>query len=360
VNLAFLAPLYQRLGPWASVYLDIEPDREDSISLRDLQWRALAGELEQAGADAATRNVLDTAVFAHNGVGRHGLALFATGGEVVLQEPLPAPPAQPDAVWSPLPALLPLVVLLGEQARWLRVVVDRCGGDVMLHSGGVPAAVNGSADYPIRKVQAGGWAQPRYQRAAETNWDRNARQVAEAVAQTADRTGADVLVIAGDVRARQLLVEHLPARVAGQVVQTEAGSRAPGAAPEPLDEATAEAVRAHAANQRAAVLDAFRVGRAHALAAAGREAVLAALSRAQVATLLISPPLTGTVRVAPNDPSQLDLDTGGVEVPLADAVLGAAVAGDAGLLIVAAQEEPLPDGLGAVLRYSDASTPLGG
>jgi hypothetical protein len=360
VNLAFLAPLYHRPGPWASVYLDIEPDRENSISLRDLGWRALNGQLEQAGADAATRDALDTAVFAHNGVGRHGLALFATGGEVVLEEPLPAAPARPDAVWTPLPALLPLVTMLGEQARWLRVVVDRGGGDLTLHSGGVPATVKGSAHYPIRKVSAGGWSQPRYQRAAQTNWDRDAREVAEAVAQTADRTGADVLVLAGDMHARQLVAENLPARVAGQVVQTEAGSRAPGAAPEPLDEATAEAVRVHVADRRASVLDTFRVGRAHGLAAIGREAVLAALARVQVATLLIRPPLTGTVRVSANDPRQLDLDSGGTEIPLADAVLGAAVAGDADLLIVGPDEEPLPDGLGAVLRYSDASTPLGG
>jgi len=220
--------------------------------------------------------------------------------------------------------------------HWLRVLVDRTGGDLVLDSGRTLRTVRGSDRYPISKARPGGWSQPRYQRAAEENWDRNAKEVAEAIAHAVDEVGAEVVILAGDVRARQLLAEHLPPAVARRVTQTDAGSRAAGADPEPLDEATEEAVRVLVARRHDELLDAYRAGRAHGLAVAGVAAVRTPLEWGQVETLLISTEL-------PDDPGE--------------ELVAGAVGEDAEVVLVAPDQERLPEGVGAVLRYRVGADP---
>jgi hypothetical protein len=332
VNLNFLRPLYQRPGPFASVYLDATQDTEDGTRLRELRWRAADEQLAGAGADPATRDALGAAVAGHTGTGRHGLALFATAGQVLAEAVLPEPPPLPLATWSARPVVAPLVSGLDERVRWLRVLVDRTGADLELYTGTGHGRheVAGEGGYPIHKAKPGGWSQPRYQRAAETNWDRTAKDVAGAVVDAVRRSGADVVVLAGDVRGRQLVQAHLPEAVSGRVVSTDAGSRAAGADTGPLDEATAAAVRELVARRRAEVLDRYRSGRARGLAVSGRAGVRAALDRGQVDTLLVDR-----------------------EAPVPDEFVGLAVGTDAQVTAVAADEEPLPDGVAAVLRYRD-------
>jgi Bacterial archaeo-eukaryotic release factor family 2 len=334
VNARFLRRLYAYPGPWASVYLDTSTDTFDAPQQIELAWRAADDELAAAGADQATRAALAVAVRDHTGTGRHGLALFATAGRVVLARALPHPPALPRVTWGPLPSVLPLLSALGEQAHWLRVLVDRTGGEV-LDAGGVPRTVRGSQHYPMTKAAPGGWSQPRYQRAAENSWLHNAKEVAEEVSRTVAETGADVVVLAGEVRERQLLVEHLPPAVAERVVQTDAGSRAAGSDLEPLDEVTERAVRSVVERRYTQVLDDYRAGRAHGLAVAGRSAVRTPLEWGQVKTLLLSPDLPAEA---------------------ADGLVRDAVTEDADVVLVDPDQEPLPEGVGAVLRFQ---TPTG-
>jgi hypothetical protein len=330
VNLTYLRPLYRQEGPWASAYLDASTDSADARKRIELAGRAVADELAAAGADPATRDAVEAAIRDHTGTGRHGLAVFAAQGTVALTHTLADPPVQPIGRWGPRPSVLPLLHGAGEEVRWLRVLVDRTGGDLVLDSGRTLRTVRGSDRYPIHKGQPGGWSQPRYQRAAEENWERNAKEVAEAIAHAVDEVGAEVVIVAGDVRARQLLVEHLPAAVAKRVTQTDAGSRAPGADPEPLDEATEEAVRALVAGRYQEVLDAYRAGRAHGLAVAGLSEVRTPLEWGQVETLLVGTEL-------PDDPG--------------DELVAAAVTEDAEVVLVAPDQEPVPEGVGAVLRF---------
>jgi hypothetical protein len=329
MNLAYLRPLYARAGPWASGYLDASTDTADARQRIDLAARAVAEELAAAGADPATCGAVQAAVADHTGTGRHGLAVFATGGEVVLAQPFAPPPPRPFGRWSARPFVAPLVTRAHEHVRWLRALVDRTGGDLVLDGGRTLRTVSGGG-YPIHQAQPGGWSQPRYQRAARTNWERNAKEVARALADAVDETGAEIVVLAGDVRARQLLAEHLPDRLADRVVQTDAGARAPGADPEPLDEATERAVRERVGQRYAAVLDRYRAGRAHALAVAGPAAVGTPLEWGQVDTLLLNP---------------------GVPEDAADPLIAGAVGADAEVMLIDADQELLPGGVGAVLRY---------
>ncbi|OLE22398.1 MAG: hypothetical protein AUG44_24920 [Actinobacteria bacterium 13_1_20CM_3_71_11] len=312
MNLTYLRPLYRQSGPFASVYLDASSDTEDAGKRRDISAKDVADELAAAGADPAIRAAVEAAIRDHTGTGRHGLAVFATNGAVALTQTMDEPPARPVARWGEQPSVLPLLRGTHERVRWLRVQVDRIGGELTLDSGATLRTVRGDDDYPITKAQPGGWSQPRYQRAAEENWDRNAKDVAEAVAQAADEVGAEVVILAGDVRARQLLVEHLPPAVARRVADSE------------------EAVPAAVAHRLAEILDAYRAGRAHGLAVAGVSEVRTPLEWGQVETLLIAPGLPD--------------DTG-------DGLIAAAVTHDAEVVLVPPEEEPLPEGVGAVLRY---------
>jgi release factor family 2 len=330
MNVRFLRRLYERPGPWVSIYLDTSMDSADAREAIALRWRELAGQVTAAGADRDTVAALDAAVREHTGTGRCGLALFAGTGEVALRQPLPEPPAQPVARVGTRPDVLPLLAGLGEHVSWLRVLVDRSGADLELHAGRIHRTVPGTGRYPVRKAAPGGWSQPKYQHSAEVTWLENAKEVAEELAHAVDETGPDVVILAGDVRARQLLAEHLPPAVADRVVQTDAGSRAAGSDPGPLDEATERAVRELVARRYAETLDAYRAGLAHGLAVAGLAAVRTPLDWAQVQTLLISPDL----------PEEL-----------ADELIEAAVRGDAEVLPVTPEQESLPDGVGAVLRY---------
>ena len=170
MQLSFLRPLYDRPGPWCSVYLDASANTEDAHPALDLRWRALRDELQRQRADVASIDAVERVVRGHDPMaGDYGLAVFATRGRVVLSEYLSAPPLRDLAAFSELPHVMPLLAQRGEQVAWVRVLADRTGADAMaISAGGVPrrSHVQGRESYQLRRVNPGGWSQSRYQRAA--------------------------------------------------------------------------------------------------------------------------------------------------------------------------------------------------
>lgn len=380
MDLSFLRPLYAEApGNWCSVYLDVRRDRADARSAIDLRWRGLAEDLRDQGADQPTLAAIGAEIHGERDVS--GLAVFGRGGKVVLAVALPGPPPRDTALVHTLPHTLPLARLLTERVPWVRALVDRSGADLLAvtAAGTTRTAQVSDEEYPVRKTAPGGWSQARYQRSAEQNWDRTAAVISEQTRELANRVRARILVVAGDVRERTLVAERLAEELPKlPVVQTEAGSRALGAAYEPLAEATDEVVRAEAERLRGEVLDAYRRehgrrehgqgehgqgehGRAGA-SATGVTAVVSALRQGQVDTLLVDPdalPADGGLWSGP-EPVQLgltsdELFTMGVADPwsasLDDLLVRAAAATEADLLAVSADEIPLTDGIGARLRY---------
>ncbi|MFG1722256.1 baeRF2 domain-containing protein [Micromonospora chalcea] len=369
MQLSFLRPLYNRPGPWCSVYMDASRDTQDARAQVDLRWRALKGDLLSQGADPVTVEAVEEVVRRHQPMpGDYGIAVFATRGRVVLTEYLSAPPLRDLASWSALPHTMPLVAQRGEQVAWVRVLADRTGADAMaVSAGGVPrrAHVTGAQSRQLRRVQPGGWSQSRYQRAAMEAWHQNAGDAAAATADLAERVGADVVVVAGDIRATGMIAAQLPERWQDVLVRTDAGSRDVGADDTLMDDITAQTV-AEVADQRVtAALDRFGVQED---VGAGLDAVVYALQRNQVDTMLIvdDPSADGELWVGPEpteiatDPGQLaDMSVADPQRVRADAALLRALIGtDADLTVLAPEEAPeLTDGVGAVLRYVDASTP---
>ncbi|WP_446220247.1 baeRF2 domain-containing protein [Micromonospora sp. IBHARD004] len=369
MQLSFLRPLYDRPGPWCSVYLDASRDTHDSRPALDLRWRALKGKLLEQGADPANIDAVERVVRGHDPMaGDYGLAVFATGGRVVLSEYLSAPPLRDLASWSTLPHTMPLVAQRGEQVAWVRVLADRTGADaIAVSAGGVPrkAHVKGRESYQLRRVNPGGWSQSRYQRAAMEAWHHNAGDAAAATAELADKVGADVVVVAGDIRATGMIAAQLPERWQDVLVRTDAGSRTGGADPMAMDDLTVQTI-AEVADQRiATALDRFGVQED---VGAGLEAVVSALQRNQVDTMLIvdDASANGKLWIGP-EPTEIATDPGQLRnMSVADpqrvradaALLRALVGTDAELTVLAPEEAPeLTEGVGAVLRYVDVSTP---
>ncbi|MEW2329091.1 Vms1/Ankzf1 family peptidyl-tRNA hydrolase [Micromonospora chersina] len=370
MQLSFLRPLYDRPGPWCSVYMDASRDTHDARPQVDLRWRALKGDLIGQGADQATVEAVEEVVRRHTPMpGDYGIAVFANRGRVVLTEYLSAPPLRDLGSWSALPHTMPLVAQRGEQIAWVRVLADRTGADaVAVSAGGVPrrASIKGRESWQLRRVQPGGWSQSRYQRAAMEAWHHNAGDAAAATAELADRVGADVVVVAGDIRATGMIAAQLPERWQDVLVRTDAGSREHVGSDDMLmDDITVQTI-AEVADQRiATALDRFGVQED---VGAGLDAVVSALQRNQVDTMLIVDDASadGDLWIGPEpteiatDPRQLaDMSVADPQKVRADAALLRALIGtDAELTVLAPEEAPeLTDGVGAVLRYVDASTP---
>jgi hypothetical protein len=196
-------------------------------------------------------------------------------------------------------------------------------------------------------------------------WHHNAGDAAAATAELADKVGADVVVVAGDIRATGMIAAQLPERWQDVLVRTDAGSRARGADPMCMDDLTVQTI-AEVADQRiATALDRFGIQED---VGAGLDAVVSALQRNQVDTMLIvdDPSANGELWVGPEpteiatDPRQLEaMSVADPQRVRADAALLRALVGtDAELTVLASEEAPeLTDGVGAVLRYVDASTP---
>jgi hypothetical protein len=378
MELSFIRELYDAPGRCASVYLDATHDTEPARAAVKIRWKNLRASLSVQGADerdlrsletelidARTLRALESASLEEGPhAGRHGLALFASEGEVRYGEVLTSPPLADLAELSPVPRVTPMLVNRGEQMAWLRVIVDRVGADIE-DQGHDAIQAEGTHLFPIRKTHGGGWSQEHLQRKAELRWQHNAKEVAEQVRRTAESIGAELVIIAGDIRGRRLLIDQLPARWVERVVEVEGGSRAPGSDLAAVDEATRVAVASAVARKRAAAIERFTV-RDGEYAALGVPAVAAALDRAQVETLLLDPDAIGDGRLWVDldqplaAPSEEELHRWGASrvgrAHAADALVRSAAAIDADLILVSPDDVHLPGGAGAVLRYADSST----
>jgi hypothetical protein len=371
MNLSFLRPLFDRPGPWVTIYLDATRASENGDHEVALRWRALREKLTGEGADEATLEAVATAVEQHPyQPGSYGLAVFATAGEVVLLEELPAPPATDEAYSGPLPHAMPLLAQRGEEVPYVRVLADRTGADLEgISAGSAPRRreVRGSETFPLRKVHPGGWSDRRYDQAAEESWKRNAQDVSAAAVDLAESIGAEIIVVGGDVRAVQTFAGRLPKRWQDRLVQTDAGARHAGADESALDDVTIQAVADVADRHIRDVIERYEAQRGDDTAGTGLADVVTRLQRGQVDTVLLidDPSSTDELWIAPDDPTlvateQELLRQSGIQNPRkvrADAALIRAIAGTgADLVLVQPEDVQLEHGIGAVLRYADAST----
>ncbi|MFI7610710.1 Vms1/Ankzf1 family peptidyl-tRNA hydrolase [Nonomuraea terrae] len=270
MRLDFIRPLYERRGPYASVYVGALTGPE-----RESHWRGVRDRLEQDGhADKATVDALrEEAMRA-----AAGRALFATHGDVVLAESLDRTPRE-LAMWSPLPHVTPLLMQRGENVPHLRVIIDHAGAELTAFGGGSPRkATVEAAAWPLQKTAQGGWSQKRYERAVDEAWEKNAVAVAQEIDEQVRRLGTEVILVAGEPKSRSFLLHHLGTKSADRVTMVEHGSRddhgqfeqdVERSLDEWLDRRRAELLERHQESDgpvgMARVCHALREGRVHAL-----------------------------------------------------------------------------------------------
>jgi hypothetical protein len=363
VRLEFLRPLYDSKADYASVYVETSRAGESAAEAVALRWRAARQALADEGADGATLNAMAEVVTDPDHPAP-GLAVFASEGSVRMSRSLPAPPRREIARYSRLPHLMPLLAQSPPRVPHLRVTANRAGGEVVEVPGEGQARliqVTGEG-WPVHKTPVGGWSQARYQRSAEEAWAENAKELAAAVTAAAQRVGAELIVVGGDIKARSLFVDRLgqPLRDVVVVVDREvpAGS-------DVLAVAAKEALKRRSERACRAGLETLRSQLPRGRAAEGLEDIVAALSEGRVAVLFVAddPSSTATVWIGPY-PEDLGtspdvLRDRGVAEPVterADTAIVRALASTGAELCFIPEGEPAPqDGAGALLRYATSS-----
>lgn len=365
INSAALRDLLAAPGPVASVYLRLEPrpQPEDDAELR---WHSLAKRLTADGADAATVAALGKEVdSALPGTGV--LAAFAAGGELRLSARIPGSAQGDLAAWSPLPHVLPLLEWRQDHPAHVVAVIDRTGADLAAYPAGgteaVTARVEGTDD-EIERNAPGGMAQARYQRRAEDSWEHNAVRVGEAVTELLSRVSARLLLVSGDVRARQYLVKHLPPGVRKQLTirEVSGGRAADGSGPVRAAQVDSEAHHAGEDETRELLRMLSEERHAAGRAVEGARETLQALAGGRVGTLVLAhdpqdgrSAWFGPAPTAVGDrPERVYAADGPVQkAPLGDAAVRTAVLTGADVRVVPPDQPELPaHGIGALCRYA--------
>src|SRR5690606_92723 len=285
-----LKQLLTEPGPWTYAYVDGTrdvPQVEEEARQRSLHDRLVAEGAPEQDADA-----IESAVAEKTGLpSPSSRFVLVREGQVHLDESFAGARLGPERLGhGPVPSVLPLPRHPSGGARYLVVETGREGGQVRLEHAGRGTAekvedVEGSAD-SLNKVPGGGWSHARYQRHSEEVWRQNQDEVAETVDRLVREHRPAFVMVAGDVRARQLLLDALGAEARELAVELDAHTRADGADDETLDAAVAEAIDSRARDAFAEALDRAAVEDG-ARGARGMVPVMEALQQSQVETLVL-------------------------------------------------------------------------
>jgi Bacterial archaeo-eukaryotic release factor family 2 len=363
LDLAAVRSIVRPLEPVASVYLapaTPHPTVDPAAEL-DLRRRAIEAGLGGQGADRATIDVIGGLVAGLPAYPTE-LAIFAADGRILLAQPVPGG-APVDRIRFGMPAdVLPLLAWLRRHPPYVEVVTDRTGADItVVPGGGGPGStctVIGPDD-EIERNAPGGWSQPRYQRRAEDSWQHNATVVAEAVSRALTGSRASLLLVAGDVRAVQLLRDHLPHPIHGPVsLRHLPGGRGHDGSQAARQAAIAAAVDAYVAEGDAAALQRF-ADRGPGRSVQGAPATLAALAAGRVETLLVSDEPTDRVAWFGPDlwcaatPDDAPAAGAGrlLSGRLVDVAVRAALCTDAEVRVI---DGPVPGGIAGLCRFAAA------
>ena len=357
-----LSALLRRPGPFATVYLCTEAEVDNAAQRTEQRWKNLRRDLLDLGAPEDVAAAIDPLVpDAH--LSGMGLAVVVPADGDPHVEHLPDPPEQDEARWGPLPALAPLLESRQRRVPHVVALVDRRGADLVAVGGDGPDVevdqreVKGR-QHPIQRSHPGGWSQRRFQQRVEATWEQNAREVADEVARLVERTDARLVLVAGDVRAAQLLCDSLPKDVQDLVRQVDGTRAADGSEPITEDEAATMVATATAQETRQ-LLEKLNEERGQGdRAAAGLEAVAAAVSEARAAVVLVPADLDGATLWFGAEPvpvatsRQALTDLGGTEPqegPAVDVLVRAALGTGAGLRVV--PPAGAPGKVAALLRW---------
>ncbi|GAA1718726.1 Vms1/Ankzf1 family peptidyl-tRNA hydrolase [Brachybacterium phenoliresistens] len=354
MKLPWLIPALEADGPYLSVYLDTTRTDQRAADELATRWAQQRGTLRGAGApDVLLAEVEETVLAPTRIGGRHGRAVLATEGGIVLDRVLPAPPLQECAAWSDRPVLLPLLQLTPYAVSQLLIEVDRSGADLHLRAPENPsipqsenvldgeAQVDGGHDELHKTGRGGGsqhgWRSDNFEARVEDSWERNAEAVAQSVQRLVARHRPEMVLATGDVRALSLLKDELGPDVLPLLREIPGGTRGQSLDRPTFRESVREATREHIDARQRELADRFAEEQGRGgTSVAGVDEVRQALERGQVEELIF---VTGQ-------------EPAGIEE-----LLAAAIRTDAGVSALADGVATVPEGVGALLRWRDGATP---
>ncbi|MCU1636071.1 MAG: hypothetical protein JWQ68_1310 [Cryobacterium sp.] len=362
-----LADLFRRPGSVSTAYVDVSPQTADPRRTAESQRRALRNVLEEAGAPPADVDVILEIVEQPPGTGGPASRFLAVReGAVEVDELIPGKPwAERIVGHGPVASVLPLLRHRPVDTSYLVVEVARSEGEIRLFRLAqvrpvVTRTIAGETEHS-RKVGIGGWSHKHFQLHAEEVWKRNESELAAAIDDIVRENKVGLIVLAGDIRARQLLADQLGPASSAILSIVASHTRAEGASEEPLDDAIERGLASLIERNESDALDRLAMESAHVggLAESGVGGVVHALQQGQVDTLIIAPDGLGErtllalgsepwVAAAPEE--SLGAPELGV-VPAVDALIRAAILTDARVVVVADNRLPERIFVAALLRW---------
>jgi hypothetical protein len=350
-------------GDVVTAYVDVSRTSETGAQEVETRISNLVRDLEAAGVGEGAVGAVTERLSRPTGHGGEASRVVVASGERVVADLVVGGGVEDHQHVGPIAHLVPLARALADAVSYVLVRVDHAGADLTVSDtlGLEQREVVSEGDHDVlHKVPGGGWSHRRFQSRAEDSWDRNADTVARDLEALVREEDPDLVLLAGDPHGIARIRESVAGHVSERLEVLQHGSRADGASDDRLDEEVAAAVQRCRTRRIDAVLD--RLGPADAPKAVGVGETVEALRRGQVETLVL---LAGALEdreahVGP-EPLLLATDPGelralGVEEPatarLEEALLRAALGQDADLLPLHAPVGALPDGVGAVLRFS--------
>lgn len=358
-----LAALLDDPGPFLSLVLATEAQIDNAAQRNELRWRSARDRLEEDGADESVLAAVNPLVPEAHLQGQT-LVVLATSEGVRHASHWPTLPFRELARWAPLPSFGAVLERRQESPPHVVVVADREGADISaVHWSGAEAEIEaGAVERVGRKVHPGGWSQRRYQERAENSWETNARDVADQVVRLVRRVDARLVVLAGDVRATQLVLDDLPDDVRSLVAAAD-GTRAEDGTP-PSDPAELQRLLAEvAARETVSLVEklAEEIGQKDR-GRGGVKATIDALLLGQVQVLLVrDDPDDDRTLWFGDEPMVVGAGAGDLEGlthgirkgRLVDVLIRSALAGGAGVRMVdAGAGARVPEGVGAILRWA--------
>lgn len=354
MKLPWLKSALENPGPFISVHLDTTRTDPHAAAELETRWAQIRTALANDGAPDALLGEIEESVLSPSSIGgRHGRTIIASDTEILLDRTLPEPPLRESGHRGDHPQLLPLLQLTPFAVSQLLIIVDRAGADLHLRAPENPSIVQGpnglgedstveGGHDVLHKASIGGgnqhgWRANNYEARVEDSWERNADAVAETVNRIVRERSPDMVLLSGDVRAMGLLKDALGHAAREKLREVHGGTRGVALERESFREEVRKATREFIDERQRDLRDRFRESQVRDLASvAGAEEVAEALHRGQVDELIF---------VSGNEPANIEQ------------LLRAAIATDAGISALEPEFDGIPEGVGALLRWRDETTP---
>jgi peptide chain release factor subunit 1 len=284
--------------PVISLYLNAEPDQHGKDDLerflrRELPARGRTFEPRSADRESYDRDVerIHAWVAENLRPSANGVAIFACSGADDFFEAvqLEAPVKEHRLYVYNQPQLYELARLTDAYPRYAAVVLDSQQARIFVFAlGGTVGHADVVAEESVKKHQAGGWSQARYQRHVDNIRQQHAKDTVAALERIVREEDIGHIVLAGDevmVPAfREELPQHLHDKVVDDVLRLDISAPEHEVLEATLDAMISEDRRDDADRVRRAI-EGYRAG---GLGVAGLGPTLLALIRGQVGELLIS------------------------------------------------------------------------